>query len=173
MAPQLFKITLLLIALQVYNTPALAQNAPNLGVLTTAQCPAAKTIKAPQLYGDWLVRFTNPPLGLPTEATMQLEKHEEFSESLSGIVKRNLGKLAGASSIAGHAPRAALAGDVDDGLLLLDESSNNTSISGAWNGEIVEGSCGKEIRGTWRDTSSSAAPGAPDVPFTLSRKVGW
>ena len=67
------------------------------------------------------------------------------------------------------APQAALAGDLDEGLLLLDESSDRISITGTWNGEMVQGSCGRVYRGVWKDTSRSAAPDALDVPFTLTR----
>ena len=130
-------------------------------------CPAPKTIKAPQLYGIWQVTFTNPPAGLPKTAVMLLEKHEEFSESLSGIVSRD------PVTAAGHAAKAALAGDVEDGFVILDESSNNISISGTWNGQVSEGSCGRQIKGVWRDTSASAPPDSPDVAFTLTRRSGW
>ena len=104
-------------------------------------------------------------------ATLQLEKHEEFSDSVQGVVTRKLTALQNAKD--GHAPRAALAGDVEDGFVILDESSNNTSISGTWNGQLVDGSCGREVTGVWKDTSASAAPDAPDVPFTMKKLSGW
>ena len=127
-------------------------------------------MKAEQLHGLWAVRFNNPPTGLPATATLLLERHAEFSESLAGTVSRDLGGAAGSKAIAGHAAKAALAGDLEGGLLLLDESSDNVSISGTWNGEMVEGSCGKVFQGSWKDTSSSAPANAPDVPFTLTRQ---
>ena len=133
-------------------------------------CTATRDITAPQLYGLWQVRFTNPPAGLPNAAVMLLKKHEEFSDSLSGIVSR-VGVTASS-----HSAKAALAGDVEDGFVTLDESSNNVSISGTWNGHVVEGSCGREVKGVWKDTSVSALPdaaGAPDVTFTLIRLSGW
>ena len=142
-----------------------AQKVPNL------PCKAIKDIKAPQLYGMWQVIFTMPPAGLPNTATMLLEKHEEFSDSLQGVVTRKLPAFQNAKD--GHAPKAALAGDVEDGLVILDESSNNTSISGTWNGQLVEGTCGREINGVWKDTSASAAPDAPEVPFTMKKLSGW
>ncbi|MFS2035778.1 hypothetical protein ACEN8I_17290 [Polaromonas sp. CT11-55] len=126
-------------------------------------------MKAAQLYGLWAVRFDNPPTGLPDRATMLLERHAEFAESLAGIVSRDLGAAAGTKAIAGHAAKAALAGDLEGGMLLLDESSDNISITGTWNGEMVEGSCGKAFKGSWKDTSSSAPDNAPEVPFTLTR----
>jgi len=126
-------------------------------------------MKAAQLYGLWAVRFSKPPAGLPERATMLLERHAEFAESLAGIVSRDLGAAAGSKAIAGHAAKAALAGDLEGGMLLLDESSDNISITGTWNGEMVEGSCGKAFKGSWKDTSSSAPDNAPDVPFMLTR----
>jgi len=134
-------------------------------------CPAAKSIKAPQLYGIWQVSFTSPPAGLPKTAVMLLEKHGEFADSLSGIVSRDLPPVA--ANTPGHATKAALAGDVEDGFVILDESSNNISISGTWNGQLVEASCGREVKGVWKDTSVSAPPDAPDVPFTMFKRPGW
>ena len=126
-------------------------------------------MKAEQLYGVWAVRFSHPPAGLPERATLRLQRHAEFSESLAGSVSRDLGKAAGTPAIAGHAAQAALAGDLDEGLLLLDESSDRVSITGTWNGEMVAGSCGTAYQGVWKDTSRSALPDATDVPFTLTK----
>jgi hypothetical protein len=96
-------------------------------------------MKAEQLHGLWAVQFTNPPSGLPARATMLLERHAEFAESLAGVVSRDLGPAAGSKAIAAHAAKAALAGDLEAGMLLLDESSDNVSITGTWNGEMAEG----------------------------------
>ena len=90
----------------------------------------------------WAVRFSNPPAGLPTQATLRLQQHAEFTESLAGLVSRELGAAAGSPAI---------------------------SITGTWNGELIEGSCGKQFQGSWKDTSRSAADNAPDVPFTLTK----
>jgi hypothetical protein len=166
------RFALFLIAAGAISTGAAAQNSPVPSTGTppaTPACPAAKTLKAPQVYGLWSVRFTNPPAGLPATATLLLEKHAEFSESLAGMVSRDLGTAAGSAAIAGHAPRAALAGDLDEGILVLDESSNNINITGTWNGEVVEGSCGKQVRGVWKDTSNSAPANASDIPFVMNR----
>ena len=121
------------------------------------------------MYGLWKAVFVKPPGGLPVNAILRLEQHAEFSDSLAGTVSRNLGAASGTPAIAGHAAKAFLAGDLEDGMLLLDESSDNLSITGTWNGEIVEDSCGGVVKGTWKDTSRSAPDNAPDVPFTLTR----
>lgn len=144
---------------------AMAQNSSQNEPKTA--CPAPKTMQAPQLYGIWQVSFTHPPAGLPKTAVMLLEKHAEFSDSLAGIVSRD------PVTAAGHTAKAALAGDLEDGFVTLDESSNNISISGTWNGQLVEASCGREVKGMWRDTSASAPPDAPEVPFTMVKRPGW
>ena len=152
----------LLIAGSAFIALAHAQTAPSTPL---PACLQAHEIKADQLHGRWLARFTGAPAGLPNRATVVLQRHAEFSESLAGTVTRVLPR--GASS--GHALRAALAGDLDDGLLLLDESSDNIAITGTWNGEMLPGSCGRTYRGVWKDTSKNAPENAPDVAFTLSK----
>ena len=166
------QLALFSIAAWLVNTDATAQINVNKSpdqTPATADCPTALTMKAAQLYGSWTVAFLKPPGGLPANATMQLEQHAEFSDSLAGMVNRDLGAANGSATTASHAAKAFLAGDLEDGVLLLDESSDNLSITGTWNGEIVKDSCGKVFRGTWRDTSRSAPDNAPDVPFTLTR----
>lgn len=160
-----------LVALYSHIDWAMAQNDPQKG--TQPVCAPASSLRAPQLYGVWQATFTRPPAGLPARALVLLEKHEEFSDSLAGIVSREGGLPDTSATLAGHAARAALAGDIEDGLLVLDESSNNISISGTWNGQVTEGSCGRQIKGVWRDTSASAPPDSPDVAFTLTRRSGW
>lgn len=157
------KFAIILIASNALLACATVQNTPE------TACPPARSMKAEQLYGRWAVRFDAPPAGLPERATMRLQRHAEFSESLAGTVSRDLGAAAGTPAIAGHAAEAALAGDLDEGMLLLDESSDRISITGTWNGEMQPGSCGRVYQGRWKDTSASAAPDAADIPFTLTR----
>ena len=162
-------IPIILIAACAHINWAIAQNDTKKEPKTA--CSSVKSIKASQLYGIWQVSFTSPPAGLPKTAVMLLEKHGEFADSLSGIVSRDLPPVA--ANTPGHATKAALAGDVEDGFVILDESSNNISISGTWNGQLVEASCGREVKGVWKDTSVSAPPDAPDVPFTMFKRPGW
>ena len=163
MISKIFKLTFSVMACGALLACASAQNPRQ------SRCPPAKEMKADQLYGQWAVRFDHPPAGLPARATMRLQRHAEFSESLAGTVSRDLGAAAGTPAPAGHAAEAVLAGDLDEGMLLLDESSDRISITGTWNGEMQPGSCGRVYQGRWKDTSASAAPDAPDVPFTLTR----
>ena len=164
------RAALFLIAVSACWTGAAAQNDAKMPRNPkSGACPTAKQLTAPYIYGQWQVRFSTAPAGLPAQAVMQLEKHAEFSESVAGAVLRQLG----APVAGGHAPRAQLAGDIEDGLLTLDESSNGISITGTWNGEMVDGSCGKKFKGIWKDTSNNAPPDSPDVPFTLEKLPGW
>ena len=160
MTSRITQFSLFFIAVYALCACANAQNS------TETPCPAGRSMKADQLYGRWAVRFTGPPAGLPERAVLLLRRHAEFSESLAGTVSRELGRAGGPNA---PAAQAALAGDLEDGMLLLDESSDNVSITGTWNGEMRPGSCGKVFQGQWKDTSFNAPPDAPDVPFTLTR----
>lgn len=153
--PAAFPLPLLLAA-------ALAQGA------AAQPCPAPAEMKAEQLFGRWTAQFSNPPPGLPARATLLLQRHSEFSDSLAGTVGREL--AAAKDDPTAHAASAALAGDFEDGVLILDESSDRISITGTWNADMVEGSCGREFRGLWKDTSQTARDGAAELPFRLTRQ---
>ena len=165
---QLIKFAIFFMASGAVATAALAQD--TLKPLTaSAVCPPVAGVPAARLYGAWAVQFENPPPGMPSAATMLLERHAEFSESLAGTVSRDVSVVTGSAAVQRRGIKAALAGDFEGGILILDESSNSINITGTWNGEMVAGSCGKEFRGNWKDTSSSAPANAPDVPFTLRK----
>ena len=164
------KFAILLIAACAVHTRASGQNdlKKSLSPSAAATCPPAKLLKAAQIHGQWRVSFQSAPAGLPATATVMLERHAQFGDSVAGFVSRNL-----AASAPGHAARAQLAGDLEDGFLTLDESSNGISITGIWNAEVVEGSCGRSVRGTWKDTSNHAPPDAPEISFTMERLAAW
>jgi hypothetical protein len=61
-----------------------------------------------------------------------------------------------------------VAGDVDDGVLTLEESADGTTISATWLGEVVPGSCGKTLKGQW---SSGASP--VRLEFQLVKQATW
>lgn len=169
-------IAIFLMAVCALQSRANAKNdikKPPVSSVSAAACPPAKQLKPAQIYGLWRATFSVSPMGLPATATMLLERHAEFSESGAGFVSRDLGPAAGTAAAGGHAAKAQLAGDLEDGFISLDESSNSVSITGTWNGEMVEGSCGKKATGIWKDTSGSAPPEAPDVPFTLEKIPVW
>lgn len=103
------------------------------GAQVAVVCPKAAEVGQQDLLGLWRAEFE----GLPQGATLLLEKHPELSESVRGAINRN-------------GERALVAGDVDDGEFSLEESANGTNISAIWLGDVVEGSCGREIRGSWK-----------------------
>lgn len=116
----------------------LAQTAPD--------CPPAKDIAPGQLVGLWRAEFAGG-----AGATLLLEPHPRYASSLAGEVNRN-------------GERARIAADLDEGEFTLEESADGLRIDAAWLGDVVEGSCGREIRGTWQATGAAAARA-----FTLRR----
>jgi hypothetical protein len=101
-----------------------------------ADCPHPADVQQRHLLGLWHAEFEDHGPG----ATLLLEPHPEMDESVRGMVDRN-GEL------------AQVAGDVDGGAFTLEESANGTNISATWVGDVVDGSCGREIRGTWQAES--------------------
>jgi hypothetical protein len=99
----------------------------------TVACPKAHEVTQRHLLGMWRAEFE----GLAQGATLLLENHLELADSVRGRVNRN-------------GERADVAGDVDEGEFTLEESGNGVNISATWMGDVVEGSCGREIRGTWQ-----------------------
>ena len=157
-------VLLMLLLAAVLGNAALAQGTDS------SRCPPPAEMKAEHLFGLWTAQFSNPPPGLPARASLLLQRHAEFSDSLAGTVGRELPANAGDGVPFDHAARAALAGDFEDGVLVLDESSDRISITGTWNADMVEGSCGRVFVGLWKDTSKSAPDSAAGVPFRLTRQ---
>jgi hypothetical protein len=106
-------------------------------------CPEAGDVMQPHLIGTWRAEVEG--LG---PATMRLEQHAEYAESVSGSLERS-------------GRRSQVAGDVDNGELTLEESADGVHIAATWLGDVVEGSCGREIRGTW--TLDGQQAGSPFV----------
>lgn len=105
---------------------------------TNPDCPHASEVRQAHLLGLWRAEFE----GNGHVGTLLLEKHPEYTESVRGTINRD-------------GDRRLLAGDVLDGEFTLEESADGKRIAATWLGEVVEGSCGREIRGTW---SAEAAP---------------
>ena len=110
-------------------TPAPAASAP---ASAAAGCPSPQDVEPRQLVGLWRAEFD----GLAQGATLLLEPHREYAGSLSGEINRN-------------GERAKVAADLDDGDFTLEESSDGLHIAATWLGDVVDGSCGNEIRGSW------------------------
>ena len=116
--------------------------------LAPAACPEAAQVTHEHLLGLWRAEFE----GLPRGATLLLEQHPELAASVRGAINRD-------------GERGLVAGDVDDGEVTLEESANGTNISAVWLGDVVEGSCGREIRGGWRAEGS-----ARTIQFVLRKQ---
>jgi hypothetical protein len=97
-----------------------------------AACPHASEVAQAQMLGLWRAELE----GSGHVGSLLLEKHALYAQSLSGWINRN-------------GERRQVAGDVEDGEFTLEESADGVRIAAAWVGELVEGSCGKEVRGTW------------------------
>jgi hypothetical protein len=144
---------LILIAISACPTSASGQTKPQSG----AACIAAVDMTHQHLQGRWTAELQAAAPGAPsTQALLQLGPHPELAQSVRGTVQRD-GKT------------ALVSGDVDDGDLTLEESVNGTNISATWTGRVVDGSCGKEIRGTWNNAST------PNTlqPFVLRKQATW
>lgn len=132
--------------------PLLACAAASLGVLSgaalaqattlPAPCPPSAQLNARDMLGLWRAEFQGQWGG----ATLLFEPHPAYAGSFRGTINRD-------------GERAQLAGDMEEGELTLEESNDGQRISAVWLGDVVEGSCGKEIRGTWQATGASDGRG--------------
>ncbi len=86
---------------------------------------------------------------------VRLGAHPGLAHSVRGTVQRG-GTVAQAS------------GDIDEGELALEESTTGPHISAPWIGQVAQGSCGKEIRGTWNNVTPPLT-----TPFVLRQQAGW
>ncbi len=111
-------------------------------------CPQAWEVKQADMLGLWQVEFTGRWEG----ATLLLEKHPEYADSFRGALRR-------ADEL------RSVAGDIDEGDVTLEESADGVHIAATWIGEVVEGSCGREIRGTWKADGASTG-----TQFTLRKQ---
>jgi len=102
-------------------------------------CPKAPDVEPRQLIGLWRVEFD----GLAQGATLRLEPHRQYAGSLSGEVDRG-------------GERSKVAADLEDGDFTLEESRDGVHIAATWLGDVVEGSCGDEIRGSWGPAGATA-----------------
>lgn len=117
---------------------ASAASAPE--AVSTPACPRAVDVAQPHMLGLWRAEFE----GLWQGATLLIEPHPEYAQSFRGAINRN-------------GVRGVVAGDVEDGELTLEESADGQRIAATFLGDVVDGSCGREIRGTWQAEGDPAA----------------
>ena len=132
--------------------PATASLQPPAAPASTAApsgCPAAQDVEAHQLLGLWHADID----GVPRGATLLLEPHPEYAGSLAGALNRD-------------GVRSRVAADLDEDGFTLEESADGVHIAATWLGDLVDGSCGREIRGSWQPAGD-----APPRVFVL-RRVG-
>ncbi|MGV3572085.1 MAG: hypothetical protein ACO1PB_15925 [Ramlibacter sp.] len=101
--------------------------------MAQAPCPLPGESGLPQMLGLWRAEFQ----GLWQGATLLIEPHPEDEGSFRGGINRN-------------GERGVVAGDLDRGALSLRESDDGKRLFAVWMGQVVEGSCGREIRGSWQ-----------------------
>jgi hypothetical protein len=102
------------------------------GACAQAPCPAADDVTPQLLLGTWQADLQGSWNG----ATLKLEPNPDYAGSFRGTLERDGQHL-------------QVAGDLDDDGFTLEESADGQHIAAAWLGDVVEGSCGREIRGTW------------------------
>jgi hypothetical protein len=109
------------------------------GAWAQAPCTGAADVTVAGMLGLWRAEFE----GGVHAGTLLFERHPEYPESFSGSVNRN-------------GDRRQVAGDIEDGGFTLEESVDGIHIAATWLGEVIEGSCGREIRGTWTPDGAAA-----------------
>ena len=145
-------ITLFLIAASAGGISARAEN--HLKIPADAACPTAAQMDQRQLQGVW---HTDLP-GHGGVTVLRLGQHPELAGSVRGTLER-----------AGQT--AQVVGDVHQGELTLEESLDGKRISATWLGDVVEGQCGKEIRGQWSENAAADDALEVSVPFVLRKQA--
>lgn len=110
-------------------------------------------MEQPHLLGVWHAQLTPSgpgQSGIP--AVLHLHPHPELDGSVRGTVQR-------------EGSTAQLTGDVHQGELTLEETTDGVRISATWLGGVVEGSCGKEIHGLWNTPTPETT-----LPFVLRKQ---
>lgn len=164
-------IALILIAGSAFHISASAQKHPNSAAASpaaavaldaTRACPSATAMEQPHLLGVWHAQLPAVPAvpGTPavpgqpaSHAVLYLHQHPELAGSVRGTVQR------GGST-------AQVTGDVHQGELTLEESTDGVRISATWLGDVVENSCGKEIHGIWNTNTPELT-----TPFVLRKQA--
>jgi len=134
-------------------------------LVSTAQahCPTASQLTPAHMKGEWQVVWQDQGRSSGPPETVRFGPNPEFPDSLSGELLRGKQRL-------------QLAGDVEDGLLTLEESPDGKTISATWTGQLQAGSCGNAFTGEWlpdADSPANSTRAQPKRPFVLRRASGW
>lgn len=150
------RLTTFLIAACAISTCASAQNSSKAATpkAAAADCIAPAALSAVHLYGLWRAEIDGEPGG----ASVRFQKDPEQDNSVVGSINRDGAK----------AKPALLAGDVQHGDFQLEESDDGVRISATWSGQVIETSCGKEIKGLWTNALTDQTH-----PFVLRKQGGW
>lgn len=134
---------------------------------TRAQAPGCETpgfLEPARLSGLWQLTLW-PENGSPAQpastGAVLFERHPDYEGSVRGRLKR---------SDTGNDREAVLSGDVVDGEVNFDESSDGVKLDAVWTGEPA--ACGQELRGTRRPSDGRPAD-APVLNFLLKKSPGW
>lgn len=131
--------------------PPASQAAPKAARAPTAQasasCPQDDEMKDSQLQGEW----TGTVEGQSQPVRLQLGPHPQWKGNVKGTIARG-------------ADTRPMVGDVADEHITLEESADGKRITATWLGDVVEGSCAREIRGNYIE-GDDAAP----RPFVLRK----
>jgi len=122
--------------------------APLASAQDSLPCPGPAEVSQRHLLGLWRAEFESLPRG----ATVLMEKHPDDPGRVSGAINRD-------------GARSQLAGELHKGEFAMEESADGTHISGVWTGDVVAGSCGREIRGVWQEEKDPPRP----YPFVLRK----
>ena len=130
---------------------AQAKAAPKAARTASAQpplsCPEGEEMKDSQLQGEW----TGTVEGQAQPVSLQLGPHPQWKGNVKGTIARG-------------ADTRPMVGDVADDHITLEESADGKRITATWLGDVVEGSCAREIRGNYLE-GEDAAP----RPFVLRK----
>lgn len=123
--------------------PATAQAAPKAARAATAlphaPCPGDEEMKDSQLQGEW----TGTVEGQSQPVRLQLGPHPQWKGNVKGTIARG-------------ADTRPMVGDVADDHITLEESADGKRITATWLGDVVEGSCAREIRGNFIEGDDAA-----------------
>jgi len=127
-------------------------------------CPGADEVLPVHLYGEWVLEVWEAGDGPGTsgdhgQGRVHFERHPEFEGNVRGQVWLRPGDLP-----------ALLAGDVSDGELVLDESSDGQRIDAVWVGTPMD--CARRFEGSRRPADHRLTEETL-LRFRLQKSPGW